>query len=106
MISRREQRPLDELHSQAILEYVERHYYGNYQTLLPSYEGSSPKSMGQLEAEVVRYFQEKAAERWEVYYRDVLTQARTCLELEGQKAADAANRIVKALIEAKVRVVK
>jgi len=106
VISRREQRPLDDLHTAAVAEYVERHYYGNYQTLLPSYEGSSPKSSGQLEAEIVRYFRTKAVDAWEIYYRDIVAQVRSLMEFEGQKAAEATERIVKALLDAKVRVTK
>jgi len=106
VIGRREKRTLDSLKTAAVAEYVDRHYYGNYQTLLPSYEGSAPKSSGQLEAEVVHYFRAKAVDQWEIYYRDIVAQVRSLMALEGQKAVDATERIVKALLDAKVKVTK
>lgn len=106
VIGKRESRTLDDLHKAAVSEYVERHYYGNYQTLLPSYDGASPKSNGQLEAEVVRYFKEKAVDAWEIYYRDIVVQVRSLMGVEGNKAAEAAERVVKALRDNQVRVVK
>ena len=103
IISHRERRTLDSLHTAAVEEYVGRHYYGNYQTLLPSYD-DGPKSRGQLEAEIVRYFMDKARGQWEIYRRDIVAQVRSLMELEGNQVNEATERIVKALREEKVKV--
>jgi len=59
MMAKREGTTVGALRVQAIREYDERHWKGNYQTLMESYDEGGEKSDGQLEMQIVNKLAKK-----------------------------------------------
>ncbi len=53
VIAKREAKDIKELYNLAVEEYVEKHFDGNYQTLMGSFADGGIKSDGQLEQEII-----------------------------------------------------
>ena len=100
-IIRREGIPFNRGMRQAIEEYVRRHGDGNTQTLLASYQPGGKKSEGQLEQEVVRFFQ---GLKREVNRKEVLEKVITDLGYSRGRASQVADGLVRQLRDSGVRV--
>jgi hypothetical protein len=86
---------------QAIELYVERHGPGNYQTLMNSFQPKGHRSEGQLEQELVRYFQ--GLER-DITGREILAKIKKELGYDSKRAAATLDRIGQQLHELGVRI--
>ena len=104
-IIKRESITFDQFCTQAVEEYVGRHFDGNYQTLLGSYEPDGIKSEGQREQEILRYFETRHKEKYRITYTDIVAQIREKLEYTGKKIVNTAQRIAKELHEKGVEVI-
>ena len=102
-IIRREAMSFDEFCVAAVEEYVGRHFDGNYQTLLASYEPGGVKSEGQQEQELIRYYQDRAGDGFDVRLPDIKDRLRD-MGYEGGKVQNSAFRIVQRLHELEVKV--
>ena len=100
-IIKRESLTFDQFCVQAVGEYVGRHFDGNYQTLLASYEEDGVKSEGQREQTLVRYYVDRSVE---VRYTDMVARVRETLGYEGSKLIAAAERIAQQLYEKGVKI--
>jgi len=103
-IIRRESLSFDELCNNAIEEYVGRHFDGNYQTILGSYEPDGVKSEGQREQEIIRYYEKRCKDGYEVRLSEIKTRIREILGYEGNKVKVAADRIAEHLYELGVKI--
>ena len=103
-IMRRETLSFNQIATAALSEYVDRHYYGNSQTLLSSYEPGGIKSEGQLEQGIVKHFTDKHLEGWYIYLRDIVAEL-IHLGFSGDKLAPAQRRVVDQLLENKVKII-
>jgi len=103
VIIRRESLTFDTFCTQAVEEYVQRHYDGNYQTLLGSYEPGGIKSEGQQEQELIRYYQGRFKDGFTVRVDDIKYSLRD-MGYEGVKVQQAAERIAQRLHELEVKV--
>ena len=59
MMARREGISMSAIRVQALTEYDDRHWEGNYQTLMESYDEGGKKSEGQIEMEIVNELAKK-----------------------------------------------
>ena len=103
-IIKRENITFDQFCVNAVQEYVSRHFDGNYQTLLASYESDGVKSEGQQEQELVRYYMGRAENGFDLRYIDINTKIREKLGYEGSKTVAVANRVTQRLYENGVKV--
>jgi len=103
-IIKRENITFDQFCVNAVQEYVSRHFDGNYQTLLASYESDGVKSEGQQEQELVRYYMGRAENGFDIRYIDINTKIREKLGYEGSKTVAVANRVTQRLYENGVKV--
>jgi hypothetical protein len=104
-IIKRESITFDKLCTQAIEEYVGRHFDGNYQTLLASYEIDGIKSEGQQEQEIIRHFESRHKDGYKIKYIDITSRLREALTYSGTKLVNTAQRIAKDLHEKGMEVV-
>lgn len=100
-IIKRESLSFDEFCVAAVDEYVARHFDGNYQTILGSYEDGGIKSEGQQEQTLVRFYVDRGQE---VRYTDVVARIRETLGYEGSKLIAATERLAQRLYEKGVKV--
>lgn len=105
-IMKRETLSFNQVATKALCEYVDRHYYGNSQTLLESYEEGGIKSDGQIEQMIVNYFLERHRKRYDVYYRDILKEVRQTLELQGEELINTGQRIIEQLLDEEVKIIQ
>lgn len=103
-IIKRESLSFDEFCVNAVEEYVGRHFDGNYQTLLASYEEDGVKSEGQREQELVRYYVARARDGFDVRVSDIKDRLRDHLGYAGGKVQQTADRIVQLLYEEDIKV--
>ena len=105
-IIKRENLTFDKFCVNAVGEYVARHFDGNYQTLLGSYEEDGIKSEGQREQEMVRYYLDRNSAGYDVNvkYSDIVASLRDRLDYKGSKLISAADRLAKCLHEKGIKV--
>ena len=103
-IIRREALSFDEFCVAAVEEYVGRHFDGNYQTLLASYDEGGIKSEGQQEQELFRYYLERAKAGYEIRLQEIKDRVRSTLGYEGQKIKSTAEDIAQRLHDENVKV--
>ena len=103
-IIKRESLTFDKFCVDAIGEYVARHFDGNYQTVLGSYEPGGVKSEGQREQELVKYYLSRDRDGYDVKYSDIGDSLRERLGYKGSKLISATERLAKLLHEKGVKV--
>lgn len=103
IIIKREALSFDNFCYTAVEEYVARHFDGNYQTVLGSYEPGGVKSEGQQEQELVKYYLRDRA-GYDVKYSDIATRLRERLGYKGSKLISATERLAKLLHEKGIKV--
>ncbi len=87
-----------------ISEGVDRHYYGNTQTLLASYEEDGKKSEGQQEKELVEYYMSRDKDGYNVKYSNIGSSLRERLGYKGSKLISATERLAKLLHENGIKI--
>lgn len=106
IIIKREALSFDDLCFSAIDEYVKRHYDGNFQTILGSYEPGGVKSEGQQEQALIRYYEARHKDGYKVNYNDLIERLRESLEYSGTQLVNTAQRIAKTLHEKGMEVIQ
>ena len=81
-----------------ISEGVTRHYDGNFQTLLGSYNPDGIKSEGQQEQLIIRYFEERHEKHYPIRYLEIGAKIREDLGFSGSKLVAAIERVVEVLL--------
>lgn len=103
-IIKRESLTFDKFCVDAVGEYVARHFDGNYQTLLGSYEEDGIKSEGQREQEIVRYYLDRNSSGYDLKYSDIAASLRERLGYKGSKLLSAIERLAQILHEKGIKV--
>ena len=103
-IIKRENITFDKFCVDAVGEYVARHFDGNYQTLLGSYEEGGIKSEGQQEQELVEYHLSRDRDGYDVKYSNIGASLRDRLGYKGSKLISATERLVKLLHEKGIKI--
>ena len=103
-IIKRESLTFDKFCVDAVGEYVSRHFDGNYQTVLGSYEEDGIKSEGQREQEIVRYYLDRNSSGYDLKYSDISARLRERLGYKGSKLISAAERLAQILHEKGIKV--
>ena len=99
---KRESLTLQEGMTQFIFEGVDRHYYGNSQTLLDSYEPAGIKSDGQIEQIITnKLFKKYQTTKQPIPRIDIVTESRD-IGIDPKKIPEATNRVIQNLRELEV----
>ena len=98
-IIKRENLTFDKFCVNAVGEYVARHFDGNYQTLLGSYEEGGKQSEGQQEQELVEYYLNRDKDGYDVKYSNIGASLRERLGYKGSKLTSTTDRLAKLLHE-------
>ena len=104
IIIKREAMSFDNFCYTAVEEYVARHFDGNYQTLLGSYEEGGIKSEGQQEQELVEYYLNRDKDGYDVKYSNIGVSLRERLGYKGSELISATERLAKLLHEKGIKV--
>ena len=99
-IAERERIPRSELLKRAITSYVELHWQGNYQTLLPSFESDGLQSLGQSERLCYNYFK-----RHSRVSKEELIYWLMDNDVDPRKRMELATRVSKALTDIGVEII-
>jgi len=102
-IIKRESLSFDRFCVAAVEEYVARHFDGNYQTMLGSYEEDGIKSEGQREQELVKYYLSRDR-AYDVKYSDIAVRLRERLGYKGSKLISATERLAQILHKKGIKV--
>lgn len=103
-IIKRESLTFDKFCVNAIGEYVARHFDGNYQTILGSFEEDGIKSEGQQEQEMIKYYLDRDGAGYNVKYSDIAARLRELLDYKGSKLISATERLARLLHEKGIKV--
>lgn len=103
-IIKRESLTFDKFCVDAVGEYVARHFDGNYQTLLGSYEEDGIKSEGQREQELVKYYLSRERAGYDIKYSDIAASLRERLDYKESKLISATERLARLLHEKGIKV--
>jgi len=92
---------MQEIIRRSLEEYRDRHWEGNYQTLLFSYTPGGAKSQGQIVQDVFRSLEGS----YEVYLRDIYARLRAA-GIPGKHLKRDASTIAKQLSEQGTRIIQ
>lgn len=99
IIAKRENKPFGEIIVAALQEYDEKHWDGNFQTVIESYRDGGVKSQGQIEAEIIRELQDNKKVQFKGIL-DILIKRG----IAPRQRKDMAQKIDKKLRQKKVRI--
>jgi len=105
-IIKREGYTFSEFVGLTLTEYVDRHYEGQHATVLDSFTEDGVKSKAHIEAEIIKYFEQRYKNGWIVHYKFIIQKINQDLGVKGQKAVDVANQVIRVLVERKVPILK
>jgi len=103
-IANREQNTFMDLIAEAIKEYVENHWKGNYQTLLNSYEPGGVKSEGQLEQGIILELTQRNQRGFDINYQHIMDLVKERMGKRGGEAVAIAERVMEKLMENGVKI--
>jgi len=100
VIAKREGENVNDVIIRALDEYDEKHWKGNYQTLMESFEEGGVKSNGQFQQEIIRQLEHRKSTYWKEIIR-ILKQKG----IKPKKRVEMGREIAKALKDKEVEVI-